>query len=423
MSTRLDADLDLLSIIAPGDHIIWGHGCGEPATLIEALIAQRHSIGPVNAFAASSFSKLLTPEMTDGIRLTSMGAIGTMRALAATGRLGIIPCHVGQIGRLIETGHIGCDIAMVQISPPDDQGRHSFGLINDYIQSALAKARIVIAEVNDQIPHSTCDAWLDASAIDYRIETSRPPTEVAPAEIGETDRAIAAHAARYIGDGAILQLGIGAVPDALFQLLGDRRDLGIHSGMIGDGLVDLVHAGAVTNATKPFDRGVSVSGALIGTLRLYDFAHRNPTLLLKASQHTHGDAALAALPGLVSINSAVEVDLTGQVNAEAIGNAYIGGTGGQVDYVRAASRSPGGCSIIALPATGRKGASSRIVHQLDGPVTTARSEVDIIVTEYGAAELKGQPLDERMRRMIAIAHPDFREDLSREAHAFQQRGY
>jgi acyl-CoA hydrolase len=212
------------------------------------------------------------------------------------------------------------------------------------------------------------------------------------------------------------------VPDAILRLLHDRRDLGIHSGMIGDGLVDLVEAGVITNAKKPIDTGISITGALIGTKRLFEFANRNPKIGMRGSPYTNNEAVLTQLPHLVTINSALEVDLTGQVNAEQSGPQYLGGTGGQVDYVRGGSRSSGGHSIIALPATAKGGKLSRITTVLSGPVTTARSEVDVIVTEFGAAELKGQTLAARARRLVAIAHPDFRAELDEAAHAIQKRG-
>jgi acyl-CoA hydrolase len=249
------------------------------------------------------------------------------------------------------------------------------------------------------------------------------PVEVPPAKIGDTDLAIAKTVAGYIEDGAVLQVGIGATPDAILRLLHDRRDLGVHSGMIGDGLVELVEAGVITNARKPIDAGVSITGALIGTRRLYEFADRNPKISMRASSYTHNEATLSRLPQLVTINSAIEVDLTGQVNAEQSGDHYLGGTGGQVDYVRAGMRSRGGRSIIALPATAKGGKISRVTAALAGPVTTARAEVDVIVTEFGAAELKGQPLGERARRLVAIAHPDFRAELDKAAHAIQRRGF
>lgn len=218
-------------------------------------------------------------------------------------------------------------------------------------------------------------------------------------------------------------MGVGGVPDAMLRLLTDRRDLGFHSGMAGDGLLDLVEAGVVTNARKPFDTGISITGTLMGTRRLYDWAHRNPLLAMRGPEITHAEAVLSSIPGLVTINSAVEVDITGQVNAEQSGGTYLGGTGGQIDYVRGGSRSPGGHSIIALPATAKGGSLSRITTQLSGPVTTARAEVDIIITEFGAAELKGQTIPERARRLVSIAHPDFREELDKAAFAIARRGF
>ena len=423
MSVQTDAaGLDLGKFLKRGDRIVWGQACGEPQALIEALIAQASGIGELSAFAATSFSKLLTPEAASQFSLSSMGAIGTLRTLTAAHKLGVVPCHVSQIGPMIEQGIIGCDVAFVQVSPADENGDHSFGLIADYVQSAVKKARVVIAEVNDQVPY-THGERLPASRIDCAVQVSRMPVEVAAAKIGETDEAIAKFAAAYIEDGSVLQTGVGAVPDAILRLLRDRRDLGVHSGMLGDGLVELVEAGVITNARKAIDTGVSINGALIGTRRLYQWANRNKSMRMCATSYTHDAAVLAKLDRLVTINSALEVDLTGQVNAEQSGSAYLGGTGGQVDFVRAGSRSKGGRSIIALSATAKGGSISKIVPTLSGPVTTARSDVDVIVTEFGAAELKGQTLAERTRRLIAIAHPNFREELDRAAHEIQKRGF
>ncbi|WP_405137786.1 acetyl-CoA hydrolase/transferase family protein [Nocardia sp. NBC_01388] len=416
------ADLDLGTILRAGDRIVVGQACGEPTTLIEALIAQGREIGGLSVFTATSFSGLFTPESAESFTLSSMGAIGALRTMTKAGALQVIPCHVSQVGPMIETGHIGCDIAFVQVSPADSRGNHSFGLVSDYVESAVAAARIVVAEVNDQVPH-THGARLPGSEIDVAVHVSRPPVQVPPARASETDTAIAHFAAEYIGNGAVLQSGIGAVPDAILPLLLDRRDLGVHSGMVGDGLVDLVEAGVITNARKRIDRGVSVTGALIGTERLYGFAHHNLDIRMCATSYTHDGAVLEALERLVTINSAVEVDLTGQVNAEQSGAAYLGGTGGQVDFVRAGSRSPGGHALIVLPSTAKGGAVSRITAALSGPVTTARSDVDVVVTEFGAAELKGQSVAERARRLVAIAHPDFREELSEAARTITRRGF
>jgi acyl-CoA hydrolase len=423
MSVNLDhKGLDLGFYLRPGDQIVFGHACGEPSSLVDALIAQGAGIGGLSAFIASSFSGAFIPENADAFALSSIGAIGVLRNMAQAGALSIIPCHIGQIGEMISSGIIRCDVAMIQVGPADAQGNHSLSLASDHVLAAVAKARLVIAEVNDRVP-ITHGLSIPASHIDVAVHTSRPPVAVQPAMIGNTDRAIARHAAQFIQDGSVLQMGVGSVPDAIVGQLKDRKDLGVHSGMLGDGIVDLAEAGVLTNARKEFDVGVSVTGLLIGSQRLFDYCDCNPAVAMHDANYTHGEAALTRLSRLVTINSAIEVDLTGQVNAEGSGNAYMGGTGGQVDYVRAGSRAPGGHSIIALSATAKGGAISKIVATLNGPVTTARAEADIIVTEFGAAELKGQTLAERTRRLTAIAHPDFREELDRAAYAIRQRGF
>ncbi|MEO6248278.1 MAG: acetyl-CoA hydrolase/transferase C-terminal domain-containing protein [Sphingomicrobium sp.] len=423
MTVSTDAvGLDLTVFLRRGDRIVIGQACGEPTTLVEALIAHGAGIGDLSAFIATSFSGLFTPATADSFTLSSMGAIGLLRSMTKAGKLQVIPVHVSQVAPLIAADVIGCDVAMIQVSPADPDGNHSCGLISDYVRAAVDKARVVIAEVNDRVPYSYGEI-IPASAIDVFVHVSRPPVEVAAGAIGPTDEAIARHCADYIGDGAVIQTGVGAIPDAILRLLGDRKDLGVHSGMLGDGLVDLVEAGVVTNARKEIDPGVSINGALIGTKRLYNWADRNAAIRMTPTSYTHDAAVLGRLSRLVTINSALEVDLTGQVNAEQSGAAYLGGTGGQVDFVRAGARSPGGRSIIALSATAKGGTLSKIVPALSGPVTSARSEVDVIVTEFGAAELKGQTLPERTRRLIAIADPSFREELDRAAHTIQQRGY
>ncbi len=423
MTLRLTAsELDLSRFLKPGDRVVFGQACGEPTTLVEALIEQGEAIGGLHAFIATSFSGLFTPESARSFRLSSMGAIGALRSMTKANALDVIPVHVSQIACLIEAGIMPCDVAMIQVSPADAQGNHSCGLISDYVRAAVDKARIVIAEVNEQVPYVPGET-IPGDLIDVAVHVSRAPVEVAPAKIGPTDEAIARHCAEFIGDGAVLQTGVGAVPDAILRLLHDRKDLGVHSGMLGDGLVDLAEAGVLTNARKEIDRGVSINGALIGTRRLYDWAANNPAIRMMPSSYTHGVKPIIQLTRLVTINSALEVDLTGQVNAEQSGTTYLGGTGGQVDFVRAGSRVPGGASLIVLASTAKGGSLSKIVPALSGPVTTARTEVDVIVTEYGAAQLKGQTLAERARRLVAIAHPDFREDLSRTAHEIEKRGF
>lgn len=415
-------ELNLNQFLKAGDHIVFGQACGEPTSLIETLIRQGAAIGNLSAFIATSFSGIFTPDTADAFALSSMGAIGALRSMTKAGKLSVIPVHVSQIAPLITAGIIRCDVAMIQVSSADADGNHSLGLISDYVLAAVAKARLVIAEVNDQVPHTQGET-LHSSKINVAVHSSRSPVEVQAAKIGETDEAIARHSAQFIGDGSVIQTGVGAVPDAILRLLHDRKDLGVHSGMLGDGLVDLVEAGVITNARKVIDKGVSINGALIGTKRLYDWAHQNKAIRMCSTAYTHDAAVLAQLDRLVTINSALEVDLTGQVNAEQTGDAYMGGTGGQVDFVRAGARSAGGHSIIALSATAKGGSLSKIVPILSGPVTTARTEVDVIVTEFGAAELKGQSLAERTKRLIAIAHPDFQEELDKAAFEIRNRGF
>lgn len=413
---------DISQYLRPGDHIVFGQACGEPTTLVEALIAQGPAIGGLHAFIATSFSGLFTPETAGAFRLAAMGAIGALRGMAKANALDVIPVHVSQVAPLITAGVMRCDVAMIQVSPANAHGEHSCGLISDYVRAAVDKARVVIAEVNEQVPFVPGET-IPASAIDVAVPVSRPPVEVAPAKIGPTDEAIARLCAEFIGDGSVIQTGVGAVPDAILRLLYDRRDLGVHSGMLGDGLVDLAEAGVLTNARKEIDRGVSINGALIGTRRLYEWAHANPAIRMTPTSYTHDAGVLGQLSRLVTINSALEVDLTGQVNAEQSGAAYMGGTGGQVDFVRAGARSPGGASLMVLAATAKGGTISKIVPALSGPVTSARSEVDVVVTEFGAARLKGQTLAERARRLVAVAHPDFREGLEREAFEIARRGF
>lgn len=415
--------LDLCALIKPGDRIVWGQATGEPQTLCEALVRQRQDIGGVDVFLGACFSQTLQAEHADHIRMRGFGALGTASRLAKAGVLELVPCHVGQVARYIEEGYIGCDIAFVQVSPPGPDGRFSFGVIHDYIPAAVAAAHVVVAEVNDRVPWTYAARSLGKEDIDVAVRTSRPVLEASSAGIGGVEREIARHAGTYIVDGSVLQVGIGSIPDAILQSISDRRDLGLHSGMAGDALVDLVEAGAMTNGRKRIDCGVAIAGALIGSERLYRFAHLNRSLMMRDSSYTHNAVILEQLDNYVSINSATEIDLTGQVNAETAGRAYIGATGGQVDYVRAGHRSRGGHSIVACAATAQGGMTSRICAQIGGPVTTARSEVDVVVTEFGAAELRAQPLRERARRLIEIAHPKFREDLERAAYELLRRGY
>lgn len=407
--------LDFAALLRTGDTVLWGQVCAEPALLTKRLMEQRHRIGQFQVFVGFRTANTLQPEHADNVHMLALNAGGTNRALAKAGVLDMVPVHVSQVEAAIRTGLLPCDVVLVQVSPPDALGRYSLGLTGDYMRAAVERARVVIAEVNVQVPWVPCDTPLTEADIDFAVYVDQPLPQVPAATVSSLDAQIANWAAPYIDDGATIQFGIGGVPDALMLQLRDRKRLGVHSGMLSDGFVDLVECGAITNEHKPFDRGVSVTGTLMGTQRLYQLCHQNPAVRLAPLSYTHDPVRLAQLPNLVSINSALEIDLTGQVNAEALGSHTLGGVGGQVDFVRGAALSPGGRSIIALGSITPKGAS-RIVAQLSGPVTTARSDVDLVITEHGVAELRGRSLRQRIRAMIAIADPSQREALERAAY-------
>jgi acyl-CoA hydrolase len=280
---------------------------------------------------------------------------------------------------------------------------------------AARRARIVIAEVNEKMPWTPTSSMIEDISIHVKISSNRPLLELPAARIGEIEMKIASIASTFIPDRAVLELGLGAIPEAILGLLVDRRDLGIHTGVLGDAAIELVQQGVITNAFKSLDTGKIVTASLLGTQKLYDFGRANIGLALKPYAYTHALHNLARLENFTALNSAIEVDLTGQVNAESINGRYVGASGGLVDFVRGALVAPKGRSIIALPSTTKDGTVSRIVSQIkNGPVTCLRSDADIVVTEWGAAELRGKSLTARIQAMIAIAHPDHRETLERE---------
>ncbi|WP_339635941.1 acetyl-CoA hydrolase/transferase C-terminal domain-containing protein [uncultured Sneathiella sp.] len=410
------AELDLSGLIKKSETVMWGNACAEPLTLTEALVEQRKSLDSVIIFMASAFSNTFSPEHAEDLTFISTGGVGTAGVLTKIGACDVIPCHVSQVAGYIETGKIPCDVVFVQLSPPNDRGEYSLGVTSDFIYTAVKKARIVIAEINSQTPRTFCSQPLTADDIDYCIYSNRPVVEMQPAPVTEIDCKISAFCQPFIPEKATLQVGIGGVPEALMADLSSRRGLGIHSGMIGDSVVDLVNSGAITNEHKEIDPGIIVTGALIGTKKLYDFADNNSALRMVPASVSHDIRVVSQLSNFVSMNSALEVDLTGQVNAEGIGAKYFGSVGGQVDYVRAAGLSPGGVSLIALRSSAKGGAVSKIVSQLSGPVTTPRSDVGVVVTELGAADLRGLPLSRRVKAMISIAPPEHRARLEREAY-------
>jgi acetyl-CoA hydrolase len=405
--------LEFAGIIRPGDSVMWGQGSAEPLPLTQALMAQRRSIGNFSVFLGVTFSDTLKPEHADCIRFFGYCGTGGNRVLAKAGKLDILPCHYSELPRLIASGQLKVDVLLLQLAPANARGEYSLSLAHEYLIPALAAARVVIAEVNEQAPWTFGEHALREDDLDYIVRTSRAPIQFANPQPGAAELEIARRIAGLIGDGATLQFGLGALPETILAQLGDRRDLGVHSGAIGDQVAALMQAGVITNARKSVDRGQTVAGVMFGSKRLHDFSHNNAHLQFRSCAYTHGADVLAQIDHFVALNSAVEIDLTGQINAEVAAGVYVGAVGGAGDFLRAAQRSRGGLPIVALPSTA--GRHSRIVAKLSGPVSTPRSDAGIIVTEFGIADLRGLGLAERVRRMLAIAHPDQREQLERDS--------
>lgn len=414
-----DPSIDLGGLIRPGDRVTWGQACAEPTTLVEQLVAQADGIGDLRCFIGIPAQSALTRDtVPDSLTVHSYCGAGSNAALHGSDRLEIWPVHYSTLpGLLSGGGDFHCDVVLVQVSAPDEQGRHSLGLGDDYFSAAIDTARVVIAEVNDQVPFTLGARTLTADQWTAAIHTSRPPGELPTPFVGDDVRAVARRVAALVPDGATLQFGIGALPEAVLAELFGHRDLGIHSGIINDTAMRLVEAGVANGARKTLDPGVAVGGLFGGTRALFDWAHRNPTVELRPTSYTHDPAVLAGSHQLVAVNAAIEVDLTGQVNAELAGGRYVGAVGGAVDFLRGAGRSPGGVPIVALPSTARSrdGVVQRIVPRLSGPVSTPRSEGFVVVTEHGVADLRGATLSRRVEQMIAIADPAHRAEL--DAHA------
>lgn len=414
MSTLADCLRDL---IRPRDTLWWGQATAEPLTLTRALVQHRRALaqgGRLRVFVGIGASDTLQPEQADTIDFLGYAAGGPHRRLAEAGVLDILPSHYSHLPGLIRAGVLPADVVLLQVSPPDEEGRYSLGLAQEYLPAAIEKARVVMGEVNPAIPWTHGSLHLQARDFALLIDAEHPPLEQNRTAPGPVEQAIARHVAALIEDGATLQLGIGNLPEAVLAALHGHRDLGLHSGAVGDGIAALAEAGVLTNARKSVDTGVGIGGILMGSEKLRRWAHCNPALHLRGTDYTHDPEVLAASHKLAAINAAIEVDLTGQINAEVAAGCYVGAVGGAVDFLRGAARSHGGLPIVALPATAK--GKTRIVAQLSGPVSTPRSDAGLIVTEHGVADLRGQPLSRRVRRLIDIAAPEHREDLERQAH-------
>lgn len=406
--------------IKSGNRVVVAHACGEPTYLIDKMIENASVYKDVEIvhMVAMGKAEYCKPEYAENFRHNAFFVGGTTRKAIEEGRGDFTPCFFFEIPERFRTD-MPVDVAMITCTPPDENGRCSLGVSVDYTQEAVKDAKIVIAQVNEEMPWTGEHSLIDVTDLDFIVEHDEPLIELQPSKIGDIERAIGENCAKLIKDGDTLQLGIGAIPDAVLMFLGDKKDLGIHSEMFSDGVVNLVEKGVINNSKKTLHPGQFIVTFLMGTKKLYDFVDHNPAVDMYPVDYVNNPFIVAQNENLVSINSAVQVDLYGQTASETIGKLQISGVGGQVDFVRGAAASKGGRSIIAIPST-VKGKISKIVPLLDegAPVTTSRNDIDYVVTEYGIAKLKGRTNRQRAKNLINIAHPDFRADLKK---VYEQR--
>lgn len=406
--------------IKSGDRVVTGHACAEPCALVAALVARAAELDNVEIvhMVAMGSAQYAQPGMENSFRHNAIFVGNTTRKAVEEKRADFTPCFFSEVPRLFKDGILPVDVALVQVTEPDAEGYCSYGVSVDYAKPAAESARLVIAQVNNCVPH-TGGAKIHLDAIHLLVEQHEPLIELKPPKIGDVEKGIGENVARLIPDGATLQLGIGAIPDAVLLFLKNKKDLGIHSEMFSDGVVSLAEAGIITNRKKTINTGKFMATFLMGTKKLYDFVNNNPDVELHPVDYINDPYVIGQHDNMISINSAIQVDLMGQVNAEMIGSRQFSGVGGQVDFIRGASRSRNGKAIIALPSTASSGKISRIACELDqgAAVTTSRNDVHYVVTEFGAADLRGKTLRERAKSLIHISHPDFRSSLTAQAEA------
>ena len=400
--------------IRSGDRVVVAHATGEPSLILDAMVenAPQYERVEVVHMVAMGKAAYCKPEYDRHFHHNSFFLGATSRAAAAEGRADFTPVYFSEIPALLRD-HLHPNVALIQVSPPDEHGYCSLGVSVDYTKPAAEMADLVIAQVNQQMPRTLGDSFLHVSRMDCIVETNEPVIELAPPKITDVERAIGQNVASLVRDGDTLQLGIGAIPDAVLLFLKEKNDLGIHTEMFSDGVVELAEAGVITNAKKTLHRGQSVATFLMGTRRLYDYVNNNPAVAMYPVDYVNDPYVIARNDNLVSINSCVQVDLMGQVASTSVGLRQISGVGGQVDFVSGANMSKGGRAIMAMPATTGKGKISKIVPFLDkgAEVTTSRNDVNYVITEYGIAQLRGKNLRQRAEALIEIAHPDFRDEL------------
>ncbi len=406
---------EALAVVSSGDRVYIHQGCQEPEDLVAAMVRRAPELRDVEVLhlATMGTADYSKPEYEGHFRHNSFFIGSNVRQAAQEGRADYIPVFLHEIEGLFLNGALPIDVALIQCCPPDDYGYMSLGTGIDVTLTAAKHARHLIVEVNDQSPRTLGDAFLHVSNADTIVEASHPLAEYKMQKITDVHRAIAGHVANLIPDGATLQTGIGGIPDAVLANLRNHRDLGVHAEMFSDGVIDLIQRGVINNERKTIHPHKVIAGFVLGTKVLFDFIHDNPIFEFHPTAYTNDPFIIAQNDRMVAINSAIEVDLTGQVCSDSIGHLLYSGIGGQVDFVRGAARSKGGLPIIALPATAKDGRVSRIVPVLKpgSGVVTSRGDVHYVVTEFGVAYLHGKNLRQRAEALVQIAHPDFRDEL------------
>lgn len=411
--------------IKSGDRVFLTGNCSVPRTVLAALVDYAPQLNDVEIVQALSVgpADYVNPEMEGHLRVNTMFTSANVRKAVQEGRADFTPVLLSEFTLLFKNSHLPLDVALVHLSPPDNYGFCSFGVEVGLTKTPAASARIIIAEVNQRMPRTLGDSFIHISNVDYMVPVDYPLAEMPmTSENGsEVIEKIAQHIAELIPDGATMQLGIGAIPDAMLKYLYQKKDLGIHTELFSDGVIDLVDAGILTNARKSLHPGKIIAGFILGTQRLYDWVDDNPLIELHPTEYVNDPFVIAQNDRMVAINSAIEIDLTGQVCADSIGPKIYSGVGGQLDFIYGASRSRDGIPIIALPSTAKQ--FSRIVPMLKqgAGVVTTRNHVRYVVTEYGVADLYGKTIRQRAQALINIAHPDFRDELSYQARELHYR--
>lgn len=402
-------------LVQSGDIVSIGHAVGEPTALIDALVADAARLRCVELLhmVLMGSGAYLAAGMEDHFHHNSLFVGGAARKAVEQGRADFTPCYFHRVPELLRTTHRP-DAAIIMVSPPDEEGNCSLGVSVDYTLAGALAAKTVIAQINRNMPRCHGDCFLHVTDFAAIVERDQPLIELPPPVIGEVERQIGRYCASLIRDGDCLQLGIGALPDAVLGCLGDKNDLGLHTEMFSDGAIDLIRAGNINGRRKNLHTGKHVATFLMGTKRLYDFVDDNPSICMAPVDYVNNPLVIGRNDNLVSINSCVQLDLSGQVCSESVGLRQISAVGGQVDFIRGAALSAGGRSIIAIASTAAGGKVSKIVPVLDegAAVTTNRMDVEYIVTEFGIADLKGKSLRQRAEALIEVAHPDFRPMLS-----------